>query len=61
MCTCCGNIWCDPMCDSIAQRKLQDRIIKKLCLGCGENPDECRCKKKGPPDYPKIKRRRKNS
>lgn len=60
MCAACGNIWCDPfgVPGSIAQAKIRKRNQLKLCPGCGEK--ECRCKRKGPPERLKFKRRSNN-
>lgn len=33
--------------DSPAKKKIRKRIAESLCRGCGNKPNECRCKRKG--------------
>jgi hypothetical protein len=47
MCS-CGCLYCDSMYKSPSKTKIQNRIRKGLCPGCGQK--ECKCKHKGPED-----------
>ena len=49
----CGHFGCDHMAsrDTPAHRKIQKRLREGKCMGCGNKPEECSCKRTEPIDY----------